>query len=102
MKYIRTKYILVALAAGLIELFVFEANALPITWVIGLLCVGCSFVAQMIRAVVGAPVLASPRAWNTSYAGGAAKNNNTFRSASNGHDGISPFINENDPFCEFV
>ena len=82
MKTIRPIYAVIALTAGLLELFFIGASEVPVTWVISLLCWGGSMVAQMVRSVVTPSAIAEPHGWTASYAGaGAAPRKTAFRSS---------------------
>jgi len=109
MKTNRPNYAVIALTAGLLELFFIGASEVPVTWVIGLLCWGGSMVAQMVRSVVAPSAISEPRGWTASYAGaGAAPRKTAFRSTSvfdespNGRGGINEVFSGDDPFGEFL
>lgn len=109
MKTIRPIYAVIALTAGLLELFFIGASDVPVTWVVGLLCWGGSMVGQMVRSVVTPSVVAEPRGWTTGYvATGAAPRKTAFRStcvfddSPNGRGGISEIFSSDDPFGEIL
>lgn len=109
MKTGRPLYVLAALVAGSLELLLCGTNDLPITWAIGLLCLGGSLVAQMIGAVVGTSAFAAPRGWSTSLSGavgspvnGSAKAGCAFDDTANGRGGINAVFSADDPFGEFL